>query len=138
MNSAMVTQPKYELKPFSLHPLHHHAGVPRVVANSPLLYNILFVRDIPATLQTLTTDTVFWVSSTQTRHLVRNLTQIFTDYLVYCNEWRIKLNTATSYPVVQAHTDYDCFGATPPLASTCTYLGITLDSTLNFQKNLKK
>lgn len=48
----------------------------------------------PRRVQTLPTDTVFWVSSTQTRHLVRNLTQIFTGYLVYCNEWRIKLNTA--------------------------------------------
>lgn len=39
-------------------------------------------------------DTGFWFSSTQTRHLVRNLTQIFDDLLGYCNKWRIQLNTA--------------------------------------------
>lgn len=75
---------------FELYPFHHLAGVPRrsksafsstyyLSRTSP--HPLYSMMDYSYGIAQFADDTGFWFSSTSTRHLVRNLTQILNDLL---------------------------------------------------------
>lgn len=134
-----------------------NAGVPQGSAISPLLY-IIFVRDVPAPvprgptdtscgLAQFADDTAFWISSRRHDTLIRRMSQTLSNFLSYCNRWRILLNTSKTqlcffnfnsrrFRKTQSDPIY-LNNVRLPLRKTCKYLGVTLDTKLNFLPHLQ-
>lgn len=123
------------------------AGVPQGSVLGPFLY-LLYTSDIPTTettfIGTFADDTVVLASSESQNQAVEYLQQALDKISQWTRDWKLKLNELKSVHVTYAlrhknsnlHTFLN--GVQIPQAESAKYLGLHLDSRLNWKHHVRQ
>jgi len=123
------------------------AGVPQGSVLGPLLY-LLYTADIPTTektfIGTFADDTAILASSESQSEAVEYLQLALDKIIQWTKNWKIKLNELKSVHVTYALRHKNCNihtflnGVQIPQAESAKYLGMHLDSKLNWKHHVRK
>lgn len=123
------------------------AGVPQGSVLGPLLY-VLYTADIPTTtgttIGTFADDTVIMAKSESQDEAVEHLQRALDKVTQWTRDWKIKLNEQKSIQVTftlrrkntQLYTHLN--GIKVPQAESAKYLGLHLDSRLNWKHHVRQ
>lgn len=145
------------LRSFSVHindsysvPIRIPAGVPQGTCLSPLLFT-LYISDLPRSKNThialFADDTGIYSSSNQSNVIVKRLNIALKNISDYFQKWKIKANVNKTQAIIfpfdnkrkrQPTLNFECNGTTIDRSKSVKYLGVTLDSKLNFGEHITK
>ena len=116
---------------------------------SPLLF-LIYVNDLPTPhhkqnfLSQFVDDTGQWAFSLNVRFAVKSLQQDLLNLTMWCAKWRIKLNPKKTKVIIfsrsilarKTEPNPKLYGETLKVYPQVKFLGITFDSSTEFQKAL--